>query len=219
MRPSVHVPPVHVPPVHLLFRANERRTDITAVPTKNDLRRMALARRDALPQDARNDAATAVAALPLPFPLQPGAVVAGYYPVRSELDPLPLLNRCAAVGMRLALPRIAERDRPLVFAAWRPGDALARGAYGLSEPPAHAEALDPHIVLLPLVAFDRRGHRIGYGAGYYDRSLKLMRARHPVLTVGIGFAIQEVDAIPAAAHDETMDFVLTERGVMDLRRP
>ena len=180
---------------------------------------MALARREALPQDVRRDAATAVAALPLPFPLQPGAVVAGYYPVRSELDPLPLLNRCAAAGMRLALPRVAERDRPLVFAEWRPGDALIRGAYGLSEPPAHIETLDPQIVLLPLVAFDRRGHRIGYGAGYYDRSLKLMRARRPVLTVGVGFAIQEVDAIPAAAHDEKMDFVLTERDVIDLRRP
>jgi 5-formyltetrahydrofolate cyclo-ligase len=180
---------------------------------------MALARRDALPQDARKDAAEAVAASALPFPLQPGAVVAGYHPFRSELDPLPLLNRCAGAGMRLALPRVAERGQPLIFAEWHPGEALVRGAYGLSEPPAHAPPLDPQVVLVPLVAFDRQGHRLGYGAGYYDRTLKLLRARRPVLTVGIGFAIQEVDAIPAAAHDERMDFVLTELGVMDLRRP
>jgi 5-formyltetrahydrofolate cyclo-ligase len=183
------------------------------------LRRAALARRDALDAGTRAAAAEAIAARPLAFAVRPGDVVAGYAPIRSEIDPVPLLRRCAEVGALIALPRVLRRAAALAFLAWRPGDPLTRGHFGIGEPSPDAQALDPDIVFVPLAAFDRAGHRIGYGTGYYDRTLQALRARRAVLTVGIGFSAQEVDAVPAAGHDETVDLVLTERDVIDPRRP
>jgi len=194
-------------------------SDIGVVPTKSELRRAALARRDALDESARRAAAEAIAARPLPFAVRPGTVVAGYAPIRSELDPVPLLRRCAEAGALIALPRVLRRDAPLAFLAWRPGDPLAPGAFGIGEPLPEARALDPDIVLVPLAAFDRAGHRVGYGAGFYDRTLRALRQRGPVLTVGIGFSAQEVDTVPVSGHDEAVDLVLTERDVLDPRRP
>lgn len=202
-----------------LASSNAGLSDIGVVPTKSELRRAALARRDALDKDARRAAAEAIAARPLPFVVRPGTVVAGYAPIRSELDPVPLLRRCAAAGALIALPRVARRDAPLAFLAWRPGEPLVPGAFGIGEPAPDARVLDPDIVLVPLASFDRAGHRVGYGAGFYDRTLRALRARGVVLSVGIGFSVQEVDAIPASGHDEAVDLVLTERDVLDPRRP
>jgi len=185
--------------------------------SKHELRAAALARRDALSSDHRAAAAQALAARGLPVAITPGMVVSGYWPIRSELDPTPLLRALAAQGAQLALPGIIARDRPLQFRAWSPGDALARGPLGILEPPPEATEIIPDILLVPLAAFDRFGHRIGYGAGHYDRSLALLRAAKNIVAIGVAFAAQEIDAVPAQPHDAALDYVLTETQMFDCR--
>lgn len=182
--------------------------------TKLTQRRAALARRDALPQAAREAAAVALAKFSLPIP--PRAVVAGYAPIRSEIDPRPLMMKLSADGATLALPVVADRDLPLVFRKWVPGDTLVPGAYGIAEPVDDAEPVVPDVLLVPLAGFDRVGHRLGYGAGHYDRTIRSLRTRKAVI-IGLAFAAQETDNILAAAHDERLDMVLTERGVIEFR--
>ncbi len=184
---------------------------------KNALRREALARRDALPADARAAAAEAVAARKFPLPVKPGVVVAGYSPMKSEFNPLPLMRKLAADGVKLALPVVVGRGQPLVMRAWDFGHPLARGVWGIRQPLPSAPEVEPDVLLVPLAAFDRRGHRIGYGAGYYDLTIAKLRAAKPIVAVGVAFAAQEVSAIPATPRDARLDLVLTEREVIDFR--
>src|SRR3977135_3188762 len=139
--------------------------------SKNDLRTAALARRDALSDEHRNAAAQAAAAPGLPIEIKRGAVVAGYSQIRSEIDPVPLMRALAAQGARLALPAGVARGKSLALRAWSPGDRLTLGPLGILEPSPAAAELVPDIVLVPLAAFDRAGHRIGYGAGHSDYTL------------------------------------------------
>ncbi len=184
---------------------------------KQALRAAALARRDALSERTRAESARMLAARLLPFSVTPGAVVAGYLPIRSEIDPRPLMQRLQAAGATLALPAIVGPDKPLVFRVWALGAALAQGALGTLEPAADAPCCVPDIVLTPLAAFDRTGHRIGYGGGYYDRTLEALRARRSTTAVGVAFATQEVETIPASPHDATLDVVLTDAEAIDFR--
>ncbi|MGN6310337.1 MAG: 5-formyltetrahydrofolate cyclo-ligase [Xanthobacteraceae bacterium] len=184
---------------------------------KHDLRIAALARRDALNGLAREAAAQRLAAFADIFDVTSGIVVAGYMPMRSEADPLPLMRALAARGARLALPAVVARDAPLVFCAWREGDALIPGPFGTRHPAETAPQLVPDIVLVPLAAFDRRGHRIGYGGGYYDRTLAALRAQKPLVAAGVAFAVQEVETVPASHHDAVLDVVLTDLECIDLR--
>lgn len=190
---------------------------MSAAPSKADLRTAALARRDALGDDRRAAAAQAIAARGLPLDVKPGAVVAGYSPIRNEVDPAPLLRALAADGARLALPAVMARGKSLAFRAWRPGEKLMLGPLGILEPSPAAAELVPDIVLVPLAAFDGAGHRIGYGAGHYDFTLAHLRKRKAVLAVGVAFAAQEIPAVPAAAHDVMLDLVLTENATIDFR--
>jgi 5-formyltetrahydrofolate cyclo-ligase len=185
--------------------------------TKAGLRAAALARRDALAPDLRAAAAEAIAARPLPVAVSRGTIVSGFMPIRSEINPLPLLRRFAEAGASLALPAIAGREKPLRFHAWSFGEKLARGQWGIREPEPDAPEVAPDIVLVPLAAFDRRGYRIGYGAGYYDKSLAALRSAKPVVAIGIAYAAQEIAEVPALPHDARLDLVLTEREVIDLR--
>lgn len=141
---------------------------------------------------------------------EPRPVVSAYWPMGEELDVRPLLTALAARGNPCALPVVAGKVEALVFRRWRPGDGLAPGPFGTSEPGAGAEAVTPGIVVVPLLAFDRAGNRLGYGAGFYDRTLAALRARGPVLAVGVAFDAQEVDAVPVAAGDQPLDRVVTE---------
>ncbi|KIZ42326.1 MULTISPECIES: 5-formyltetrahydrofolate cyclo-ligase [Rhodopseudomonas] len=191
-------------------------SELAETPTKTELRAAALVRRDALDPARRADAATALAARALPCPVA-GMVVSGYVAIRGELDPLPLLTSLAARGARLALPAVAGRDLPLQFRAWRPGDPLVAGQLGTSEPVPEAPEISPDILLVPLAAFDRLGHRIGYGAGHYDRSIAQLRQSRPVIAIGIAFAMQQIPAVPATAHDVRLDYVLTEADTFDFR--
>lgn len=186
--------------------------------SKSSLRTAALARRDALSPAERERAARAIAQRNFPIPVDGGTVVAGYAPIRSECDPSPLLRRLAAAGAELVLPVVDDKGMPLRFAAWRQGEPLVAGPHGIMQPPSHAPAIRPDIVLVPLAAFDRAGHRLGYGAGYYDRTLGALRRERPAIAVGVAFAVQEVAAIPADGHDEPLDLVLTEREIIFPRR-
>ena len=180
-------------------------------PSKGDLRKSALDARDAMDAAVRVAAGEKLAARGLPFEIAAGTVVSGYSPIRSELDPAPLMRKLAEQGARLALPAVMARGKSLVFRAWSPGDRLTLGPLGILEPsPAKAELI-PDIMLVPCAAFDRLGHRIGYGAGHYDFTLAHLRKAKPITTVGLAFAAQEIKAVPALAHDVALDYVLTEK--------
>jgi 5-formyltetrahydrofolate cyclo-ligase len=185
--------------------------------SKAALRTAALTARDALSSDHRAAAAQAVAARGLPGEIARGMVISGYSPIRSEIDPAPLMRALAAQGARLALPAVTARGKSLVFRAWSPDDRLMLGPLGILEPsPAAAEVI-PDMMLVPLAAFDRSGHRIGYGAGHYDYTLAHVRKIKPVTAIGLAFAAQEIAAVPALQHDVALDYVLTETRIFDFR--
>lgn len=185
---------------------------------KTALRNATLARRDAMPAPERMAAAETLATRPLPVAVPRGAIVSGFFPMRSEINPLPLMRRLAGEGAQLALPVIAGRGKPLIIRAWSTGDELASGQWGIREPKPEAPEVAPDIMIVPLACFDRAGHRIGYGAGYFDMTIHRARSLKPVVTFGVAFALQEIDRVPAADHDEQLDFVLTEREVIDFRK-
>jgi 5-formyltetrahydrofolate cyclo-ligase len=188
------------------------------ISLKAELRAEALAKRDALPANERAAAAEAIAARAFPLTIAKGMIVSGFMPMKSEINPLPLMRKLAEAGARLALPAIAGRGKPLIMRAYAFGDALARGQWDIREPKPDAAEVAPDILLVPLAAFDRIGHRIGYGAGYYDLTLRALRAKTPITAMGLAFAAQEISQVPATTRDERLDFVLTEREVIDLRR-
>jgi 5-formyltetrahydrofolate cyclo-ligase len=190
---------------------------MSSTPSKASLRAAALAARDALGSKQRAVAAEAIAARGLPFEIAPGTVVAGYSPIRSELDPQPLMQKLASRGARLALPAVMARGQSLIFRAWSVGDRLTLGALGILEPSPAAAELVPDVMLVPLAAFDCLGHRIGYGAGHYDFTFSHLRKAKPVVGVGLAFAAQEIEAIPALSHDVALDYVLTETKVFEFR--
>lgn len=185
--------------------------------TKAEIRSAALARRDGLSVQERADAAQAVASRPFPVAVAPGAIVAGYSPMRSEINPWPLLRRLADAGARLALPVVIGRGRALVFRDFAPGEPLGSGVWGIREPLATSPEVAPDILIVPLAAFDRSGQRIGYGAGYYDLTLARLRAERTVVAAGLAFQAQEIAAVPSTARDERLDLVLTEHEVIDCR--
>lgn len=189
----------------------------TLEDTKAALRREAIARRDALPAAARQQAAEIIAERDFPVAVAPGAFVSGFMPMRSEINPLPLLRKLAEAGARLALPVIAGRGKPLIMRAYAFGDPLVSGQWGIREPRPDAPEVFPEILIVPLLAFDRSGHRIGFGAGYYDMTITALRARKPIVAVGIAFAVQEIPQVPATPRDARLDLVLTEREVIDAR--
>jgi 5-formyltetrahydrofolate cyclo-ligase len=186
-----------------------------AVIRKAELRAAVLERRDALAPEVRRAAAEAIAARGLPVAPKAGAIVSGYMPIRSEINPLALLRRYAEAGAQIALPAIVARGEPLSMRVWAVGEKLVPGQWGIREPEAAARQVAPDIMLVPLAAFDRRGSRIGYGAGYYDRTIAELRLRKTVVAIGIAYAVQEVEAVPALPHDARLDLVLTEREQID----
>ena len=182
---------------------------------KARFRQEAFTRRDALPASERAAAAEAIAQRPFPVPIAPGTIVSGFFPIRSEINPLPLMRRLAAAGAKLALPVVAGRGKPLILRAYAFGDPLVTAQWGLREPPPEAPEVIPDVMIVPLAAFDRTGHRIGYGAGYYDMTITKARSQKAVVAIGIAFAAQEVDRVPATPRDARLDLVLTERELID----
>lgn len=185
---------------------------------KASLRSEALARRDAMPAEERAAAAQAIAARALPVATTGGVIVSAFMPMKTEINPLPLMRKLADAGARLALPAIDERGKPLIMRAYAFGDEFARGQWGIREPKPDQPELDPDIMLVPLAAFDRRGHRIGYGAGYYDMTIHRLRRKKRVVAIGLAFAAQEIERVPDTERDEALDFVLTEREIIEVRQ-
>jgi len=189
-----------------------------ATKSKAELRATALAARDRMSETKRAKAAQALAKRGLPIEIAPGMVVSGYSPIRNEIDPVPLMQKLVTQGARLALPTVNARGRSLIFRAWSPNDRLMLGPLGIPEPSPAAAEVVPDIMLVPLAAFDRIGHRIGYGAGHYDHTFAHLRKVKAVTGIGLAFAAQEIKAVPALPHDVRLDFVLTESGTFDFRR-
>ena len=148
------------------------------------------------------------------FDLPSARLVACYLAWHDEIDPLPLAERLAAQGHRLCLPVITGWQVPLAFRAWSPGEPLLPGKFTpIPEPSETAPVVEPSFLLVPLLAFDKQGHRLGYGGGLYDRTLVSLRQRHNILAVGLGFSVQEVPSVPFGTQDVTLDGVVTELAV------
>ena len=158
----------------------------------------------------RADFAERIARFAADLALAKNAIVAGYDPIRDEADPRALMSALAALGHPLALPCVGAARTALVFRTWKMGDALAPNAYGIAEPLPDAREVAPNVVLVPLLAFDAQGHRLGYGGGYYDRTFEsLPDARR----IGVAYAGQELPNVPREPHDHRLDLIVTENGV------
>lgn len=185
---------------------------------KRELRAAMIARRasvDAELGPAGRAAAAAAAAVTVRgrIRLDRDWVVSGYWPLSGEFDCRPLLQALHAEGHRIGLPVVAAKRTPLVFRQWAPGAPLVPGPFELLQPPEEAAELRPDMLLVPLLAVDRDGYRLGYGAGFYDRTLAALRARGPrPLAVGIAYEAQRVEAVPREPTDEPLDWLVTEAG-------
>jgi 5-formyltetrahydrofolate cyclo-ligase len=180
---------------------------------KKELRNQALARRDALPVDWRIEMSLRMADMAASIPVEPGMIVSGFWPMRSEVDSRPLMFALRDKGARLCLPAILDKTI-IVFRELVCGAELVEMKFGTAGPAEDAEVLDPELMLIPLAAFDRRGHRIGYGAGYYDRAIERLhdKGMRPRM-IGIAFDCQEVPLVPDEPHDVIIPEILTESGL------
>lgn len=182
-------------------------TDLTAI--KAEARRQAFARRKAAFDAIGPDHAGRLSEVLAPHA---GKVLAGYMPMRSEISPLAAMTQMAAHGP-VCVPVIQGKGLPLRFARWTPEGAMVAGEFG-APVPAVQDWLEPDVLIVPLVAFDRQGGRLGYGGGFYDRTLAELRARGSVLAVGFAFAAQEATALPLEATDQPLDLIVTDREVI-----
>ena len=148
------------------------------------------------------------------LPLPPAQVVAGYWPLPEEIDVRPLMTNLHLSGHVLVLPVVVGRGQPLIFRRWRPSLPLDAGVYGISVPSAEAPEATPGVLLVPLLAFDGEGRRLGYGAGYYDRTLATLRRAGDILAIGAAYAAQRMDSLPEGASDQRLDWVVTEEGAI-----
>jgi 5-formyltetrahydrofolate cyclo-ligase len=179
---------------------------------KYALRKEMIAKRDKLSPIFRKQMSEKIGKANLPFDVPERAVVSGWFAMNTELNPYPVMKRLAEESnAQLALPAIA--DGKLIFRAWVPGMPLQRVGFGLSEPGPEAKEVDPDILFVPLLAFDPRGYRIGYGKAYYDGGLSRLRAKKQIVAVGLAFDDQCVDTVPTEPHDQRLDYVITEEGV------
>ncbi len=181
---------------------------------KKALRRQALARRDALDPTWRIEASLAMADTARDtIPVELGAIASGFWPMRSEVDIRPMMFALREKGARLCLPAILDKTT-IVFRELVRGAPLIDMGFGTSGPGEEAEVLDPTVMLVPLAAFDRRGHRIGYGAGYYDRAIARLQEKGTApRLIGIAFDCQQVECVPNEPHDVVLPEILTESGL------
>jgi 5-formyltetrahydrofolate cyclo-ligase len=149
---------------------------------------------------------------------RPPRVVGGYRPLGGEIDPGPLMRRLAQAGAALAMPTAVGPDAPLIYRAWSEGDLLAPDAAGIPAPTPAAPLAAPDLIVAPVLAFDRRGGRLGQGGGHFDRTLSMLRAAGEVFVIGLAFAGQEVAEVPREPHDQGLDAILTESGYIEVRK-
>ena len=148
------------------------------------------------------------------FGLTTDDIIAGYWPIKTEIDPRPLMAAMAERGLKTALPATPKPETPLIFHLWQDGDVMIDGLYGTSEPHPNAPVCAPNVLLVPLLAFDDAGYRLGYGGGFYDRSLAALRQDSDrVMAIGIAYDAQKVISVPIGAYDAKLDGILTETGL------
>ena len=178
---------------------------------KAGLRRLVLSRRKALHDEKGTAAAAAVADHVLAQLHPTGKQIAGYWPIACELDPRPALEAVINAGGTAALPVVAGQGQVLIFRQWNRGDPLDPGPFGTAHPTPRAPTIAPDILLLPLIAYDATGHRLGYGAGYYDRTVQALRNQRDIIVIGLAYDEQEIDAVPVGSHDQRLDAIITDR--------
>ena len=186
------------------------------IQDKLEFRRAAFARRETLARAEAPAAAGARAAslFLAGIAVTPGSIVSAFWPMGDEIDPRPLMERLHATGIAIGLPVVVAKGAPLVFRRWRPGTRLVPGGFKTEVPSPEEPELTPNLLIVPLLAFDRRGYRLGYGGGFYDRTLaKLRDAGGGVTAVGFAYAGQEVEAVPRADYDQRLDWIATERSL------
>ena len=144
-------------------------------------------------------------------------IVAGYRTIRGEVDINTIFQHVDFNYKKSCLPVVEAADKPLIFREWRSGEKLEKGPFGVEVPGIHAAVVIPDYVLVPLVAFDRAGHRLGYGAGYYDRTIRHLRVSQKNLQIiGVGYSMQEVETIPTDTYDERLDMIVTEKEIITI---
>jgi 5-formyltetrahydrofolate cyclo-ligase len=181
--------------------------------TKRLLREEALARRDALPLELRIDRAWLMAGYAAEIDFTPGIIISGFLPIRSEIDARPMMSELRKMGAQLCLPAVISKTEIIFRKFDRQGELVPAG-FGTLAPPKDAAILDPAIMLVPFSAFDARGHRIGYGAGHYDRAIaKLIEKGMNPRLIGLGFECQRVDLVPDEPHDAPLEAIITETGL------
>jgi 5-formyltetrahydrofolate cyclo-ligase len=183
---------------------------------KTALRARLRALRKRLATEARDAAVRAAERLPL-ADLRPFESFSGYVALGSEIDPRPLMLRLAETGAEPSLPCADSREAALEFRLWDSRSPLAPDAFGIPSPPMWADVVMPDLVIAPLLAFDRRGGRLGQGAGHYDRALANLRRAKPVFVLGLAYAGQELPEIPMEPHDQRLDAILTETDYISVR--
>jgi 5-formyltetrahydrofolate cyclo-ligase len=180
---------------------------------KKEMRAEATARRKSAFEQHGAEASRLIAAHGLDFlQIKPETVVSGFAAIRDEINPAPLMTWLNAEGFKLALPVMQGKGLPLLMRSWAPGDAMSPAAWGIAEPLDDKPEVEPDVVLVPLLAFDARGYRLGYGGGFYDRTLGRLRRRKPIIAVGLAYDEQKVDVVPVESYDEKLDWVLTPSG-------
>ncbi len=192
----------------------------TIAHAKAALRKLAKERRAGLSSEVRQAASNALAVHGLEFlgPLPPGTLIGGFMPIGEEISPLPLMARLHGMGCALALPVMMGKAAPLEFRSYTPGDALATAVWGIREPLPDKLVVYPDIVLTALLAFDDQGYRLGYGGGYYDRTIRALRSVRKVTTIGVAFDQQRIDAVPHLDYDERLDWIVTPSGALQIKR-
>ncbi|AXS41807.1 5-formyltetrahydrofolate cyclo-ligase [Breoghania sp. L-A4] len=187
-------------------------TDAAVIASKDALRREALGRRGALGPQVRIEGSLALMDHLDSLDLPQGAIVSGFWPIFDEIDPRPLMHAIGQRGHRLCLPVV--RQPHMIFRELSPETELVPAGFGTSEPSEASEELQPDVLLVPLAAFDRRGNRIGYGKGHYDKAIAKLEEAGPRVLIGIAFSVQEVQAVPDEPHDKPLGRVLTEAGLI-----
>ena len=150
------------------------------------------------------------------LPWRKARTIAGYVSLGDEADVAPLLGLLAEQGVDLVLPAVAARDTALEFRRWKPEDPLEAGPFATRHPGDAAQRAIPDLLLVPMLAYDIEGGRLGYGGGYYDRTLEALRAAGPVTAVGIGYSAQRMDGLPRETHDQPLDWIVTEQDVWEI---
>lgn len=179
---------------------------------KRILRGAMLAWRGGLSEEERRAAAMGLVEIwRYEQPVEPPAIVSGFWPMAEELDIRPLMIELINQGCQIALPVVVAKKQPLVFRAWRPGDPLEAGAFGTLQPTVRRATVEPEVLIVPLLAVDEEGWRLGYGGGFYDRTLEALRARKRVIAVGVGFNEQIVPEVPHDLNDQRLDWLLTDK--------